>query len=816
MMVSIYLLLIILMCSYAYDNLALRKPTWQLHQYGPGDDRFNASNAVDGLKSDLSAWGGQCVISNSNELTATWRVDLQDILSIRHITIYYRTDNVAWGSTYGYSGRFLGFSLYISNTTDRTQGELCFHDTNFTRDTIPAVLNVTCLVHGQYVIYYNERLQGVTYPDDYSNYAFNELCEVEVYGCPSPGYYGTDCSLSCPDVNCKYCHIETGACQGCNPGYKGYRCEQECDGRKYGEGCQYECGKCKDMVQCHHINGTCLNECEPGFKEGRCVEQNIALHKPAWQRSQFIPGNAIFNASNAVDGLKSDLSAWGGQCVISNSNQQTATWRVNLEDILSIRHITIYYRTDNTAWECENGKYGEECQEYCGHCTDLAQCDHVNGTCLSGCNPGFKQGTCKDACDGNEYGEGCQQSCGSCLNSEQCHHVNGSCLNGCNPGYQGETCKEKCEVSLYGDNCSKSCGHCLRPEQCDNINGTCKNGCKSGFQGTFCNETCMMGTFGEDCRKLCNVNCKGCDTITGICDSGCYTGWKGSHCSEECDNGKYGAACGLRCGDCLGDIQCDHVNGSCFSGCNEGFRGPLCKEECSVGSYGKNCLEKCNTNCGVPRRCNKTSGECEGGCQPGWRGTLCDTKCGENLYGPDCNQTCGKCREGNQCHHVSGSCNEECEPGYRGNKCNEVCEFGHFGASCRQECSVFCQKSRACHHVTGVCRDGCKSGWRGDDCLEVDNQMQEEQTGNNWETMFYGILGAFCVTLVVIGVLVFVLYKMSKRHQMDRDNNKKYQASDLSSPRKDKVTQDHSNENVNSAYQELGELSSSSPYDSIY
>lgn len=39
-----------------------------------------------------------------------------------------------------------------------------------------------CPVHGQYVIYYNERLPGVTYPDDYSQYAYNELCEVEVFG----------------------------------------------------------------------------------------------------------------------------------------------------------------------------------------------------------------------------------------------------------------------------------------------------------------------------------------------------------------------------------------------------------------------------------------------------------------------------------------------------------------------------------------------------------------------------------------------------------------------------------------------------------
>jgi hypothetical protein len=78
--------------------------------------------------------------------------------------------------------------------------------------------------------------------------------------------------------------------------------------------------------------------------------ENIALYKSAWQYRQFIPGNNKSHASNAVDGLKSDLGYNGGQCAVSRDKQQTATWRVDLGDILSIRHITIYYRTDNVPW----------------------------------------------------------------------------------------------------------------------------------------------------------------------------------------------------------------------------------------------------------------------------------------------------------------------------------------------------------------------------------------------------------------------------------------------------------------------------------
>lgn len=81
-----------------------------------------------------------------------------------------------------FASRFLGFSVYVSNTTCSSEGLLCFKDSNFTLNTIPAVFTTVCPVHGQYVIYYNERLPEVTYPKEYSKYAEIDLCEVEVYG----------------------------------------------------------------------------------------------------------------------------------------------------------------------------------------------------------------------------------------------------------------------------------------------------------------------------------------------------------------------------------------------------------------------------------------------------------------------------------------------------------------------------------------------------------------------------------------------------------------------------------------------------------
>lgn len=45
--------------------------------------------------------------------------------------------------------------------------------------------------------------------------------------------------------------------------------------------------------------------------------------------------------------------------------------------------------------ECDRGTYGNVCNEPCGHCRDINQCSNFNGTCLNGCDAGFKGDLCK-------------------------------------------------------------------------------------------------------------------------------------------------------------------------------------------------------------------------------------------------------------------------------------------------------------------------------------------------------------------------------------------------------------------------------------
>lgn len=75
-----------------------------------------------------------------------------------------------------------GFFLYISNTTSKEDGCLCFHEIQNKTNTPLEDQSIKCHVHGRYVIYYNERRPDVEYPIYYSKFAYVELCEVEVYG----------------------------------------------------------------------------------------------------------------------------------------------------------------------------------------------------------------------------------------------------------------------------------------------------------------------------------------------------------------------------------------------------------------------------------------------------------------------------------------------------------------------------------------------------------------------------------------------------------------------------------------------------------
>lgn len=147
-----------------------------------------------------------------------------------------------------YVHRLAGFFLYVSNTTSKHQGHLCYKDETGGTPSVNQI--ISCSILGRYVIYYNERSQNHN-PFYLSQYAYNDLCEVEVYGeymplfgCAMPnlfnqmcrfflifdlyigchGSFGEGCIYPCP-TNCLKCDMYTGDCLSCLPGYQGQSCK---------------------------------------------------------------------------------------------------------------------------------------------------------------------------------------------------------------------------------------------------------------------------------------------------------------------------------------------------------------------------------------------------------------------------------------------------------------------------------------------------------------------------------------------------------------------------------------------------------------
>lgn len=82
-------------------------------------------------------------------------------------------------------GRFAGFSLFVSNTDVSgvdgiKRSTLCYKDGP---ELPPLNFTTICTNYGKFVIFYNERQLGETYPSNYqTKNVFTELCEVTVHG----------------------------------------------------------------------------------------------------------------------------------------------------------------------------------------------------------------------------------------------------------------------------------------------------------------------------------------------------------------------------------------------------------------------------------------------------------------------------------------------------------------------------------------------------------------------------------------------------------------------------------------------------------
>ncbi|XP_062585804.1 uncharacterized protein LOC134247457 [Saccostrea cucullata] len=137
--------------------------------------RYEAANAVDRNFDTCMRTDG--VGSSSTYRHVQWQVDLGGIRSIYNIRILFKSYGVE--TEFRQRGRFAGFALYLSNTTNKDDGYLCYKDGP---ELPPLDFNTKCIKHGRYLTYYNERVYDQLYPVGYASMVVTELCEVMIYG----------------------------------------------------------------------------------------------------------------------------------------------------------------------------------------------------------------------------------------------------------------------------------------------------------------------------------------------------------------------------------------------------------------------------------------------------------------------------------------------------------------------------------------------------------------------------------------------------------------------------------------------------------
>nr|XP_022311771.1 multiple epidermal growth factor-like domains protein 10 isoform X1 [Crassostrea virginica] len=468
-----------IIATLAYDDLSYNKDASQSHTLpGPG---YGAENAVDGNKA--TCMRTKTIGPNSPEKTVWWKVDLGGVYNIYSVNILFKNYD---GYESRQRGRFAGFSLYISNTGDKESSSLCYKD----GPALPPLnFTITCTLSGRYVIFYNERLDGVTYPVGYEvvDNVFTELCEVTVNGCSKPGVYGSNCKIPCPN-NCRYrtCHIQNGTCFGCEAGYKGTICATECPDEWYGFDCKQQCsGHCRNNDPCNKVTGQCDGGCPYGWYGQHCEHRCV--------------GHCMNNAScNQVN----------GSCDVGCA----AGWIGSFCDK-----------------ECSDGAYGYGCVNNCsGHCMNDTPCKKQTGHCDRGCKPGYTNALCSKECSSGTYGKNCTKKCSEyCLHNVSCNHVDGTCTDGCKNGYIGNICNTSCEHGRYGKNCSHTCS--INCKTCKHTDGTCS--CYPGWIGPNCNFACN-DSYGENCQYSCNPFCvnQTCDRFDGSCQHACPVEF-----SKSCD-----------------------------------------------------------------------------------------------------------------------------------------------------------------------------------------------------------------------------------------------------------------------------------------
>ncbi|KAJ8316204.1 hypothetical protein KUTeg_006218 [Tegillarca granosa] len=339
--------------------------------------------------------------------------------------------------------------------------------------------------------------------------------------------------------------------KGCQVGRYGPLCQYVCNGNCLHQECNQTTGKCN---RCHERFGfDCSHPCSDKCHERQCVQDSGKCNSC---KTGYYGFNCTKQCSGCLNGsCYQDTGVCQHQSRCRQGFYGTRGSEVMCNHICN-RNCKTCDKSNGTCKECDDGFYGQSCENSCpSHC--------INNLCIK------ENGSCKNGCQKTFYGDQCNNNCSESCKFQDCFR-NGTCRD-CVPGTYGNLCEQKCPKGCMNGNCSRN-GSCIDAcfngyygEACDKM---CSENCSAkGFDKyiSYCHE-CKIGWYGLRCSEQCPFNCSSntCNKTTGTCTN-CVKGYHGLYCNETCSNG---------CKDAI----CDQMSGNCSHGCADGFLGQFCQK----------------------------------------------------------------------------------------------------------------------------------------------------------------------------------------------------------------------------------------------
>ncbi|XP_064614093.1 fibrillin-2-like [Liolophura sinensis] len=329
--------------------------------------------------------------------------------------------------------------------------------------------------------------------------------------------------------------------------------------------------------------------------------------------------------------------------------------------------------------ECTSGK--SDCDQRCVNTPGSFHCECISGYRLAADN------TCLPVCGHSPAGT-CPNG-GSCVSPDNCT---------CPSGFQTPDCRDIDECSLSTDDCDQNCVNTLGSYRCDCAPG---HGVLGDGQGS-----CLRGELPPSFPAICHGLTPGECPNGGSCRSPevchCLSGFTGNNCTDinECFNSNGGC-----------ERECHNEPGSFVCGCPSGYK--LLSDGIACADINE-CKEK---NGGCEQICDNSVGSFNCRCRKGFRLDTNNITCTDI---DECSENPGFCQH--DCVNIPGSFACACNSGYAlqsdRKTCTDVDECVTSNGGCEQICINHVGSSEC------QCRAGYTSGPEQTSCTDIDECLE--------------------------------------------------------------------------------------------